>query len=69
MLSVLNTTLPTAGEIAISFGQIPILLIIFGAGLYAIFKIPSLVQDIFSGSASAGGGLQSVITGMVMKAF
>lgn len=69
MLSVLNTTLPTAGEIAISFGQIPILMIVFGAGLYAIFKIPSLVQDIFSGSASAGGGLQAAITGMVMKAF
>jgi hypothetical protein len=69
MLSVLNTTLPTAGEIAISFAQIPILLIVFCAGLYAIFKIPSLVQDIFSGSASAGGGLQAAITGMVMKAF
>lgn len=69
MLSVLNTTLPTAGEIAISFTQIPTLLVVFCAGLYAIFKIPSLVQDIFSGSASAGGGLQSVVTGMVMKAF
>ena len=41
----------------------------FAAGLYAIFKIPSLVQDIFSGSASAGGGLQAAITGSVMKAF
>jgi|GEM_PF-1342775 len=69
MLSVLNATLPTAGEIAISFTQIPTLLVVFCAGLYAIFKIPSLVQDIFSGSASAGGGLQSVVTGMVMKAF
>jgi len=68
MLSVLNTTLPTAGQIAITFVQIPILIVVFCAGLYAIFKIPSLVQDIFSGSASAGGGLQSAITGMVMKA-
>jgi len=69
MLSVLNTTLPTAGEIVLTFAQIPILIVVFCAGLYAIFKIPSLVQDIFSGSASAGGGLQAAITGMVMKAF
>ena len=69
MLSVLNTTFPTAGEIAITIAQIPILAVVFCAGVYAIFKIPSLVQDIFSGSASAGGGLQSAITGAVMKAF
>jgi len=69
MLSILNTTLPTAGQIAITIAQIPILVVVFSAGLYAIFKIPGLVQDIFSGTASAGGGLQAAITGMVMKAF
>ena len=54
MLSILNTTLPTAGQIVITVTQIPILIIVFAAGLYAIFKIPSLVGDIFSGAANAG---------------
>jgi hypothetical protein len=67
MLSVLNTTLPPAGQIVITVTQIPILIIVFAAGLYAIFKIPSLVQDIFSGAASAGSGIQAAITGAVMK--
>lgn len=71
MLSILNLTLP-GGPLVINIAQLPILIVVFCAGLYATFKIPSLVQDIFSGSASAGGGgggLQSAITGMVMKAF
>lgn len=67
MLSVLNTTLPPTGEIVITVTQIPILIIVFAAGLYAIFKIPSLVQDIFSGAANAGSGIQAAITGAVMK--
>lgn len=70
-LSILNLTLP-GGPLVINIAQLPILIVVFCAGLYATFKIPSLVQDIFSGSASAGGGgggLQSAITGMVMKAF
>jgi type IV secretory pathway VirB6-like protein len=67
MLSVLNTTLPPTGEIVITVTQIPILIIAFAAGLYAIFKIPSLVQDIFSGAANAGSGIQAAITGAVMK--
>ena len=67
MLSVLNTTLPPAGQIVITVTQIPILIIVFAAGLYAIFKIPSLVQDIFSGAANAGSGIQAAITGAVMK--
>jgi hypothetical protein len=69
MLSILNTTLPPTDQIVITVLQLPILVVVFAAGLYAIFKIPGLVQDIFSGSASAGGGLQSAITGLVMKAF
>lgn len=69
MLSVLNTTLGTAGQIVITVTQIPILVIVFCAGLYAIFKIPGLVQDIFSGTASAGSGVQAAITGAVMSAF
>lgn len=72
MLSVLNSTLLsqglTAGRITVSMNQVPILAIVFLAGIYAVFKIPTLVQDIFSGSASAGSGLQSAITGAVMKA-
>jgi len=72
MLSVLNSTLLsqglTAGRITVSMTQVPILAIVFLAGIYAVFKIPTLVQDIFSGSASAGGGLQAAITGTVMKA-
>jgi len=73
MLSVLNATLLsqglTAGRIVVGAEQIPILAVIFLAGIYSIFKIPSLVNDVFSGSASAGGGMQAAITGMVMKAF
>jgi type IV secretory pathway VirB6-like protein len=68
MLSILNTTFPTAGQIAFSIVQLPILIVVFAAGLYAIFKIPSLVGDIFSGTASAGSGMQAAITGAVMKA-
>jgi hypothetical protein len=68
MLSILNTTLPTAGQIAITIAQIPILIIVFAAGLYAIFKIPSLVGDIFSGAANAGSGVQAAITGAVISA-
>jgi hypothetical protein len=68
MLSILNTTLPTAGQIVITVTQIPILIIVFAAGLYAIFKIPSLVGDIFSGAANAGSGVQTAITGAVMSA-
>jgi hypothetical protein len=69
MLSILNTTLPTAGQIVITIAQIPILIIVFAAGLYAIFKIPSLVGDIFSGAANAGSGVQAAIAGAVMSAF
>jgi TrbL/VirB6 plasmid conjugal transfer protein len=69
MLSILNTTLPTAGRIVITIAQIPILIIVFAAGLYAIFKIPSLVGDIFSGAANAGSGVQAAIAGAVMSAF
>jgi hypothetical protein len=68
MLSVLNTTLPPTGQIVITITQIPILIIVFAAGLYAIFKIPSLVGDIFSGAANAGSGVQAAITGAVMSA-
>src|SRR5689334_9799077 len=68
MLSILNLTLP-GGPLVINLAQMPILVVVFCAGIYAIFKIPSLVQDIFSGSASAGGGLQAAITGAVLKAF
>jgi hypothetical protein len=68
MLSILNTTFPTAGQIAFSIVQLPILIVVFAAGLYAIFKIPSLVADIFSGTASACSGMQAAITGAVMKA-
>ena len=67
MLAILNLTIP-GGQVVITIAQIPVLAIVFCAGLYATFKIPSLVQDIFSGSANAGGGVQSAITGAVMKA-
>ena len=68
MLSTLNATFPLAGQIAFNIVQLPILIIVFAAGLYAIFKIPSLVGDIFSGAANAGSGVQAAITSAVMKA-
>jgi hypothetical protein len=68
MLSVLNTTFPLAGQIAFNIVQLPILIIVFAAGLYATFKIPSLVGDIFSGAANAGSGVQAAIASAVMKA-
>jgi hypothetical protein len=72
MLSVLNTTLlqqgVTAGKIVVSVTQIPILAVVFLAGVYSIFKIPSLVADIFSGSANAGSGIQQAVSGAVAGA-
>lgn len=67
MLSVLNTALPTAGQIVITITQIPILAVVFCAGIYAIFKIPGLVGDIFSGAANAGSGVQAAVTSAVAK--
>jgi hypothetical protein len=72
MLSVLNTTLLsqglTAGRIAVSMTQVPILAVVFLAGIYSIFKIPSLVGDIFSGAANAGSGVQQAVSGTVAAA-
>ncbi|HEY2360038.1 MAG TPA: type IV secretion system protein [Candidatus Angelobacter sp.] len=72
MLSVLNTTLLsqglTAGRIAVSMTQVPILAVVFLAGIYSIFKIPSLVGDIFSGAANAGSGVQQAVSGAVAAA-
>lgn len=72
MLSVLNTTLLsqgfTAGRITVSMTQIPILAVVFLAGIYSIFKIPSLVGDIFSGAANAGSGIQQAVSGAVAAA-
>jgi hypothetical protein len=72
MLSVLNTTLlsqgVTAGRIVVSVAQIPILAVVFLAGIYSIFKIPSLVGDIFSGAANAGSGVQQAVSGAVTAA-
>lgn len=72
MLSVLNTTLLsqglTAGRIAVNMTQVPILAVVFLAGIYSIFKIPSLVGDIFSGAANAGSGVQQAVSGAVAAA-
>jgi hypothetical protein len=72
MLSVLNTTLLsqglTAGRIAVSMTQVPILAVVFLAGIYSIFKIPSLVGDIFSGAANAGSGVQQAVSSAVAAA-
>ena len=72
MLSVLNTTLLsqglTAGRIAVSMTQVPILAVVFLAGIYSIFKIPTLVGDIFSGAANAGSGVQQAVSGAVAAA-
>src|SRR5579884_752287 len=72
MLSVLNTTLlsqgVTAGGIVVNMTQIPILAVVFMAGIYSIFKIPSLVGDIFSGAANAGSGIQQAVTNAVSAA-
>jgi TrbL/VirB6 plasmid conjugal transfer protein len=72
MLSVLNTTLlsqgVTAGGIVVSMNQVPILAVVFLAGIYSIFKIPSLVGDIFSGAANAGNGVQQAVSGAVAAA-
>jgi hypothetical protein len=48
--------------------QIPILAVVFMAGIYSIFKIPSLVGDIFSGAANAGSGIQQAVTNAVTAA-
>lgn len=74
MLSTLNATIlqnaPSAGAIALSIDQAPMILIIFIAGIYGVFKIPSLVSDLFSGAASAGHGMaqaaQSAIAAAVL---
>lgn len=72
MLSVLNTTLLsqglTTGRIAVSITQIPILTVVFAAGIYSIFKIPSLVGDIFSGAANAGSGIGQAVSNAVASA-
>jgi hypothetical protein len=72
MLSVLNTTLLsqglTAGRIAVSMTQVPILAVVFLAGIFSIYKIPSLVGDIFSGAANAGSGVQQAVSGAVAAA-
>jgi len=72
MLSVLNTRLLsqglTAGRIAVSMTQVPILAVVFLAGIYSIFKIPTLVGDIFSGAANAGSGVQQAVSGAVAAA-
>jgi hypothetical protein len=72
MLSVLNTTLleqgVTAGRVIVSVTQIPILAVVFLAGIYSIFKIPGLVGDIFSGAANAGSGVQQAVSGAVTAA-
>ena len=66
MLATLNLTLPdTAGQIIVTVAQIPILLVIFLAGIYSVFKIPGLVGDIFSGAANAGSGIQQAVSGAV----
>jgi hypothetical protein len=48
--------------------QVPILAVVFLAGIYSIFKIPSLVGDIFSGAANAGSGVQQAVSGAVAAA-
>ena len=68
MLSVLNATLPTGQEIALSITQIPILIVVFMAGVYSVFKIPSLVADIFSGTANAASGIGFAVAAAVNKA-
>jgi hypothetical protein len=72
MLSVLNTTAlsqgVTAGGVVVSMTQIPILAVVFLAGIYSTFKIPSLVGDIFSGAANAGTGVQQAVSGAVAAA-
>jgi hypothetical protein len=69
MLATLNLALPdTAGQVVVTMAQIPILLVIFLAGIYSIFKIPALVGDIFSGAANAGAGVQQAVSSAVAAA-
>jgi hypothetical protein len=71
-LLLLNTTAlsqgATAGGVVVSVTQIPILAVVFLAGIYSTFKIPSLVGDIFSGAANAGTGVQQAVSGAVAAA-
>lgn len=67
MLSILDLELPS-GFAVIDTPQIPILALVFLAGVYSIFKIPGLVGDIFSGAANAGSGVQQAVTGAVSAA-
>jgi hypothetical protein len=72
MLATLNATAlvaaPTTGAFALEILQDPIVIVLFLAGIYSIFKIPSLVTDIFTGAAGAGQGVQQAVTQMVMAA-
>jgi hypothetical protein len=72
MLATLNSTVlagnASAGAIVLNISQVPLILILFVAAVYAIFKIPSLVTDIFNGTASAGQGVQQAVTSAVAAA-
>ncbi len=61
----LSTPGAAAGRIAVNIFQHPLILIVFLLGIYSIFKIPSLVSDIFSGAASAGSGAQQAISSAI----
>jgi len=66
MLATLNSTVlansPSGGAIALTFAQIPLILVLFLGATYATFKIPSLVGDIFTGAASLGQGVEQAAT-------
>ncbi len=72
MLVLLNTAAlqqnVTAGGIVVRFEQLPLLALIFIAGIYAVFKTPTLVSDIFSGSSTGGHGVQQAVTSAITAA-
>ena len=69
MLALLNSSLlvgqQTPGRIFVNVEQGDLVLVVFLIGTVAIFKIPHLVNDIFGGSASAGGSSAAVIAATV----
>jgi type IV secretory pathway VirB6-like protein len=71
MLAMLNPFTATSfSDVGWALAKLPLLIIVIGAGIYGILKIPVLVNHIFSGSSGEGGGalIQTAVTTAVRSA-
>jgi len=56
-------------DFAYAAAMVPFFVVVLGVGIMSIFKVPTLVSHIFSGSAGAGSdALQTAVRGVVMAA-